>query len=1613
MTGGILQLIFNDGYQDKWLSQNPQITFFKKIYRRHTSFASEVISVPVKKIDFGQNVIIPIPRLGDLAHRMFISIDLPSLEAYYPRTIEEDVSLLIKNSQLDPSFAAQLGELDMPNLVETIERTIAAAPSEIFSILEEKYTGYYLHSRDLINLLTYPYLFGKFFISPDVFYLYALERKQIIEQVKNLTTQPLFWGNPYGVFEAVPEPPLSPTPYGDAYYRILNSYQIAINLVQHLIRSTPLVSVKVYETGRQMNIYQDINSIPLGNSYRVVLDPNFWSKFYFQIWKPLPPDLENPDIIFPESTPHPYFASYQKIAEDLSVDIRLGMDRLYTSYRPLFQKTSNLFFNQIPPLRHIYSYTVPARGYIDRAERRIPNVLNINIWFFYFWKYLDSLNITHLVNYLQRHINLTPAGFLLLQNLFILLKFNLDYYLHEISYLANDLYRDSPSAERGDTFKNYIPLSTHEKINGVEIRTLFAVTYIHHRHLLPTFHDLFEYIDIFLDKIPFEKINSYLNLHLVGVSLTEELTIRQTARRFYQSIFSHFFQISEFFFGKKYRKVDYPLMDTYVAYFLRGDPYPLWTEDESQIPLTDILPQMEFIFLVEELHISSLQKFYHSLLEETTDPTLLNLFRIIDKWRVSRKTILTLDNLDRYYGKPYLQTEYPSRFYGMINTPLLPPLPYPPSTPYGIPPAFYDHNLDISTEEFTVSYEHADEKFYEKLEEVPRDFYYLDHRLLTEEDSSESSFWNLLQRILQHLENRKNYPICDQWLQILFPKLLQNLDLPSDEIPNILQDYWCHFQQTERDIGPVKDAIQTLLRREVFENYYLIREKNKEIISLVQHLDRVPLLTLLRKLKNNFMLEYDFYHKYRDQIFHPEIFLTYKERDPPIGMDPIPYWISLSLEEIERTYHPHFLLSSEINFQISLIQFFEKIPFDFSPYRELFRQKRLLWQSIREDLTPLRTDEILSKAENLDYNSFKQFLERKITPLQEDELDYFFLQRMFPNVTAGTTFSQYFSQLLPEYSVYFSLLDSSYYPLIGRKIVTLSFPLEETMPIQKYFTILQEKGSRENLIPFREKLIEILSRGKARCAWIRKLAHYLVESVTVKANGQILDKHDSDWWEIFYQTNLPVGQKRGYQKMIGHLEKWITFNHHQKEAGTIILPLIFYFNRFLSKALPLCASDQTHYELIIKLRERDAVCYRDYLAEYREIPQIQKVCLEVEYFYLSEEERKKFKTTFLEYLTEEVQISLHQPTYRTASNGDKETSLYLRLSQSTKLLFLLSRPTLHTTPSLRKDFRSYYPGECQWDNYGLLPRYRMDNLSREKRNRYLRESRLDPFLENLIRWDEKLQALPYIKIYDANILQLLLKDICDYLGVSFSIEFFYPLNATELYHMIQKHVQISEEIYQKFYGKYHLSQMRYILFSHPLFFGRHPLTLPLFPFLQENPVLREISSLLRLYPEKSQTRQVYQKGTPYREALKFYEGKDLIFHYRHQLVIGEEISKRPDPSYDEPILHPEVNPLRGGYLTFNAERVMAPDICPFWNLIPSYLYLKNYPDIGINFRSWAFHPYDEQPSGSVNLSVIKQVGAELRYHPEIDGDYPPEIKIITLCYNLVRYLSGVCAKVWY
>jgi len=124
MGGGLLQLVAY-GAQDVYLTGNPQITFFKVVYRRHTNFAIEAIQQTFNgNPGYGNTVNCQISRNGDLINRMYLQVDVPSATQgtdtyvnYLGLRLLKSVVIEIGGQQIDKHYSDWMyiwNELSLP-----------------------------------------------------------------------------------------------------------------------------------------------------------------------------------------------------------------------------------------------------------------------------------------------------------------------------------------------------------------------------------------------------------------------------------------------------------------------------------------------------------------------------------------------------------------------------------------------------------------------------------------------------------------------------------------------------------------------------------------------------------------------------------------------------------------------------------------------------------------------------------------------------------------------------------------------------------------------------------------------------------------------------------------------------------------------------------------------------------------------------------------------------------------------------------------------------------------------------------------------------------------------------------------------------------------------------------------------------------------------------------------------------------------------------------------------------------------------------------------------------------------------------------------------------------
>ena len=104
MGGGLMQLVAY-GAQDVYLTGQPQITFWKVTYRRHTNFAMESIENTFNgQADFGRRVQCTVSRNGDGAYKTYLQVTLPEIsqnDANYARWLDYPGEQLINMVEVE------------------------------------------------------------------------------------------------------------------------------------------------------------------------------------------------------------------------------------------------------------------------------------------------------------------------------------------------------------------------------------------------------------------------------------------------------------------------------------------------------------------------------------------------------------------------------------------------------------------------------------------------------------------------------------------------------------------------------------------------------------------------------------------------------------------------------------------------------------------------------------------------------------------------------------------------------------------------------------------------------------------------------------------------------------------------------------------------------------------------------------------------------------------------------------------------------------------------------------------------------------------------------------------------------------------------------------------------------------------------------------------------------------------------------------------------------------------------------------------------------------------------------------------------------------------------
>jgi len=145
MTGSLLQIV-STGVKDIFLTIDPQITFFKIVYLRHTPFSIDIIEDYFNTIpNFGEEGFCQISKYGDLISNIFLKIVLPSVQ------IQKENNIIQNNDNLNRLIQQYADKIDKFIIFMSSAMIYL---KEIKSTLNNLTTNYNIMKNLIISLLS-------------------------------------------------------------------------------------------------------------------------------------------------------------------------------------------------------------------------------------------------------------------------------------------------------------------------------------------------------------------------------------------------------------------------------------------------------------------------------------------------------------------------------------------------------------------------------------------------------------------------------------------------------------------------------------------------------------------------------------------------------------------------------------------------------------------------------------------------------------------------------------------------------------------------------------------------------------------------------------------------------------------------------------------------------------------------------------------------------------------------------------------------------------------------------------------------------------------------------------------------------------------------------------------------------------------------------------------------------------------------------------------------------------------------------------------------------------------------------------------------------------------
>ena len=177
-------------------------------------------------------------------------------------------------------------------------------------------------------------------------------------------------------------------------------------------------------------------------------------------------------------------------------------------------------------------------------------------------------------------------------------------------------------------------------------------------------------------------------------------------------------------------------------------------------------------------------------------------------------------------------------------------------------------------------------------------------------------------------------------------------------------------------------------------------------------------------------------------------------------------------------------------------------------------------------------------------------------------------------------------------------------------------------------------------------------QGATWISYANGIANVLVKSIELEIGGVSIDRHYSEWLDIWGELNINNSHKASYDEMVGNYPSDIALKYSAQsntaytQYKTYYTPFRFWFNRNIGNALPIVALQYHDIKLNIELRplseiiRSDINLNTDILTDTEGAPLKMKYCVVwADYIYLDKDERESFANKEHEFIIDQVQFT--------------------------------------------------------------------------------------------------------------------------------------------------------------------------------------------------------------------------------------------------------------------------------------------------------------------------------------------------------------------------------------